>query len=221
MADQQDEHASRRQRATRTIEIKLEVPHFKAVEKASTKSVAVARKAWRKRHIRIIMAACLVVLAGSLTVLLLAQKRTDSPLISGKQLTTTSEISQKALVPQFDTLLPSGSSIEALGGWTRVSPPDRNAVFAYSDAIRDNRIIISQQPLPDDFLGNIDGKVEELAQSYKATEKLTANGMVVYIGTSAKGPQSVIFTKNNLLVLIKSSVKLSNDDWVGYVNSLQ
>ena len=218
-SNEKSEHASRSTRATRTIEIKLEVPQFKTVEKVSATSATLARKAWRKRYMRIVMAIMLVAIAAALTVLLLNQKRPAG--VTGTKLTTTSEADQRAQVPQFDTLLPASKTIESLGGWTRVSPPDRNAVFAYSDGIRDNRIIISQQPLPDTFFEDTEGQMEALAQSYKATEKLTVNNLIVYIGTSAKGPQSVIFTKSGLLVLIKSSVKLSNDDWVGYVSSLQ
>jgi hypothetical protein len=123
--------------------------------------------------------------------------------------------------PDYDTILPSDKTIEQLGGWTRVSPPDRNPVFAYIDIIGKTQINVSQQPLPEGFEIESDGHLEQLAAGYKANQKITAGSTPVYIGTSAKGPQSVIFSKSNLLILIKSTVKISNDKWTTYINSLQ
>lgn len=120
----------------------------------------------------------------------------------------------------YDTVLPAGKTIETLGGWTRVSPPNRNPVFAYADTIGNTPISVSQQPLPDDLKGDTPRKVEELAQWFKADQRLTIGDTKVYIGTSAKGPQSVIFVKDDLLILIKSSVALSNDQWTAYITSL-
>lgn len=218
-SDSQSNRPHHSPRPTRTIEIKLEVPQFEKIEKVSAKSAALARIAWSKRHWRVIMAAGLAITAAIITISVLSQQRPTE--VTGKKLTTVSEADRKAQVPQFDAILPSGKTIESLGGWTRVSPVDRNAVFAYTDVIRDNRIVISQQPLPEEFIEDTEGQVEALAQNDKATEKVTIGGQTIYIKTSAKGPQSIIFTKKNLLVLITSSVKLSNDDWIGYVNSLQ
>lgn len=123
--------------------------------------------------------------------------------------------------PDYDTILPSDKTIEQLGGWTRVSPPDRNPVFAYIDTIGKTQINVSEQPLPEGFEIESDGHLEQLAAGFKANEKITAGSTPVYIGTSAKGPQSVIFSKSNLLILIKSTVKISNEKWTTYVNSLQ
>ena len=123
--------------------------------------------------------------------------------------------------PDYATVLPEGKSIDDLGGWTRVSPSDRNAVFAYVDSIGEVQINVSQQPLPDAFDGDVDNQIAYLAKGYHADVKIDADGTDVYVGTSAKGPQSVIFTKNNLLILIKSSAKISTDDWAAYVSSMK
>jgi hypothetical protein len=123
--------------------------------------------------------------------------------------------------PNYKTVLPRGKDINALGGWMRVSPPDHNPVFAYTDKIGSAAIAVSQQPLPDDFKTDTDAQVAQLAANFKASQKVTLNnGTAIYIGTSTKGPQSVIFTKDNLLILVKSDVKIENDQWVQYVNSL-
>ena len=127
--------------------------------------------------------------------------------------------------PDYTTLLPEGKTVESLGGWTRVSPPDRNPVFAYLDTLDGKPINVSQQPLPpelkDDKGRQDDSQITQLSQGYNANDKVIAGRTTIYIGTSAKGPQSIIFGKNNLLILIKSSVSLTNDQWIGYVNSLK
>lgn len=116
--------------------------------------------------------------------------------------------------PEYTTVLPKTSTIEELGGWTKVSPEGNDPVFAYADTIGDVSISVSQQPIPKPF------QIEETAKNFNATEELESNGTKVYLGTSAKGPQSVIFVKNNLLILIKSQSTISNQSWIDYVSSL-
>lgn len=123
--------------------------------------------------------------------------------------------------PDYKTVLPAGKTIQDLGGWTLVSPPDRDPAFAYIDTIGSTQINVSQQLLPDTLKPDTAKKVEDLAKSFGATEKVTVGDTVVYIGTSEKGPQSVILHKNNLLILIKSSVRIDSNEWAKYVNSLQ
>jgi len=122
--------------------------------------------------------------------------------------------------PKFKTILPAGKTIQSLGGWTRVSPSSADPVFAFVDYIGKSPINLSQQPLPDSFKTDTDQQVADLASDFNASEKITVGSINVYIGTSVKGPQSVIFAKNNLLILIKSSVKINNDKWAEYINNL-
>ena len=123
--------------------------------------------------------------------------------------------------PTYKTLLPSGKTIKELGGWTRVSPSNVAPAYAYVDKIGNVPINVSQQQLPEEFKDDNSDQIETLASDFKATEKITVGNTTVYIGTSAKGPQSIIFNKDNLLILIKSSVQISSDKWAEYINSLQ
>lgn len=118
--------------------------------------------------------------------------------------------------PEYQTVIPKGKNIADLGGWKRVSPPKASPVYAYSDTLDNVSISVSQQPLPPSFNGN----VAELAKKFNATDKVDANGTDVYIGTSAKGPQSTIFTKNGLLILIKSQKSIDDKAWAYYIESL-
>lgn len=122
--------------------------------------------------------------------------------------------------PSYQTILPSDKSIDDLGGWQRVSPPKNEPVYAYADEINGVAITVSQQPLPKSFQKDTDIKVAEVAKNFNATNEIDAGDTKVYLGTSAKGPQSVILTKNNLLILIKSDKKIDGIAWIDYVNSL-
>lgn len=122
--------------------------------------------------------------------------------------------------PAFTTVLPKTKSAQDLGGWKRVSPPNNEPVFAYTDTVAGVAISVSQQPLPETFKSNSDGHINDLAKKFNATNKIDVNGTAVYIGTSAKGPQSVIFAKKSLLILIKSQNKIDDMSWAAYIASL-
>lgn len=130
------------------------------------------------------------------------------------------EINSQAKLPDFHTVLPGTKSINELGGWERISPPEKDPVFAYVDTIGDVPVSISQQPLPASFRNDVNGQVAELAKKFNATTKINAGGTTVYVGTSAKGPQSAILTKNDVLILIKSQSKIDDAAWAEYVKSL-
>ncbi len=123
--------------------------------------------------------------------------------------------------PSYATLLPVGKTATDLGGWTRISPANRDPVYAFVDKIGTVQVTVSEQPLPAKLEVDPATQVAQLAQNFSATDKFTAGGTTAYIGTSAQGPQSVILTKKGLLVLIKSTYTLTNDQWAAYITSLQ
>lgn len=136
-------------------------------------------------------------------------------------ITDTRVLDSEAQKPSYPTILPSGKKIEELGGWGRVSPTDRDPVFAYVDSVDGVRITVSEQPLPEDFKDDVSGSVASLAKQFSATDEVTADKVTFYIGTSIKGPQSVIFSKEGLLILVKSDTKLTHQQWADYIVSLQ
>ena len=121
---------------------------------------------------------------------------------------------------EYQAVLPAGKDISQLGGWKQLSPPGGETVVAYTDAIDGTQISVTQQSLPQSFQNNADEQVAELAKKFNATDKLTAGNAILYVGTSTKGPQSVILTKNNLLITIKSQEKIADASWIKYVTSL-
>jgi hypothetical protein len=128
---------------------------------------------------------------------------------------------QKKVTPSFETVQPSGKTVDQVGGWSLVSPENSAPVYAYADMIDGVKITVSEQMLPGEFKDNTPSKVEELAKKFNATTKLEGDkSQIFYLGTSAKGPQSVILAKNNLLILIKSDKNIADSAWKKYINSL-
>lgn len=201
----------------KTIEIKLSLPSWQEIKRKTATLWRWLLALPRKYQIALVLG--LVLFAFGMNRLFAASLGPPPQPVAtkpAKALTLTRG------TPKFNTVLPAGKSINALGGWVRISPPDHNAVYAFIDHIHDVQISVSEQPLPKKFETNTVDKVTELADNFNATEKVTAaDGTVVHIGTSGKGPQSIILTKNKLLILIKSTAPLTSTQWVNYVSALK
>jgi hypothetical protein len=133
---------------------------------------------------------------------------------------TTSPPKPDPNTPSFHAVLPKGKTAASLGGWQKLTPPSGETIYVFVDTLNGIALNVSQQELPESFKADTSTKIAELAKSYNATSTFDAGSTKVYIGTSAQGPQSVIFTKNGLLVLIKSQKQISNQDWATYIQSL-
>lgn len=144
----------------------------------------------------------------------------DSASVNGVSIKEL-QASKQTSKPDYKTVLPNGNSIEAYGAWVRVSPPDKNAVYAYADKLNGVLINVSEQPLPSTFRADTYSSLLELAKQYSANTTLQAGATTAYIGTSAKGPQSVLFVKEDLLIMIKSASRIPNEKWQEYIQSLR
>lgn len=214
-----------RTKSPRPIEInislpeKIILPKLPKIPKLSLRKVLSSLKRI-PRKVYLFGGIILVLLVATWATLLVMDKlRKNGSITYTANGTAVTELNKEQ--PEYDTVLPESKNITELGGWTRVSPSDRNAVFAYVDTIGTVQINVSEQPLPEAFDGDVENQIAYLAKGYHADVKIDAGGTAVYIGTSAKGPQSVIFTKNNLLILIKASAKIDNDSWAAYITTLK
>lgn len=117
----------------------------------------------------------------------------------------------------FTTLHPSDSTTNP----SEQKYDAQKKVVSYTDSIGGVDITISQQQLPGGFQDNTDDKVKKLAQDFSANEVISTANPTAYLGTSIKGPQTVIFTKNGLLIFIQSTKKIDNHDWATYITSLK
>lgn len=138
----------------------------------------------------------------------------------GVYLAHPSRADEVSNLPNFEPVLPTGKTIKDFGGWQKLTSPNGDAFYVFVDTINGVNVNVSQQILPGKFKGDENNKMIELARAYKANIKLDADGTRVYIGTSAKGPQSVLFTKKGVLVLMKSWSTIPDAEWVAYIKSL-
>lgn len=122
--------------------------------------------------------------------------------------------------PPFSTVVPKNTTIEKLGGWQQLTPPDGTPVYVYTDTVNGVPVSVSQQALPATFKSDRQAKLTEVAKGYNATTQLIAGDVKAYIGTSARGPQSVLFIKENVLVLIKSRENIPTESWIAYIELL-
>ncbi len=196
----------------KTFEIRITIPRLPTRQKVTQKLSSISRGTLSKLGI---ISAVIIILSSA--------NHLNVKHSTGDKTTKVAPPAQGLVkgTPKYATVLPAGKNIRALGGWTRVSPPNRDPVFAYVDKIGGVQIDVSEQPLPANFRNETDKHVTQLAQEFGANEKLTAGGTTAYLGTSAKGPQSVILSKNDLLILVKSTSPIPNDQWTAYLASLQ
>lgn len=168
-----------------------------------------ARRLVRKRRLLrrgIIVLICLI----------LATAAPLGYLLTVRPHTTTQH--EAPTVSHYQTVLPKDHAISELGGWA--SPPDSPPVFTYTDEVGGATLHVSEQQLPASFKANPNSSVAQMATQFGATDKVNAGTITVYIGTSVKGPQSVIFLKNNLLILIRTDKTISNSAWQSYATNL-
>jgi len=133
----------------------------------------------------------------------------------------SSKADETNVAPNFEPVLPQGKTIDSLGGWQKLNSPSGDVFYVFVDTVSGVTVNVSQQQLPGKFKGDLTNKMTELSRAYNANNKLDADGVRVYVGTSAKGPQSVLFSKNGLLVLMKSWATLPDSAWIAYVKSFQ
>ncbi len=164
------------------------------------------------------------VLIGLIGLIILASKPAPESEVFIPEPTNESSTEEVVLpkgTPSYKTILPAGRTISYYGGWTRVSPEGRNTVYAYPDSIDGVPVSVSQQPIPDNFQDAPAESVKDLAASFQANEKITADNTTVYLSTLNNGSQMIIFTKDDVLVFIRSEQVVTNQSWVAYINSLE
>ena len=123
--------------------------------------------------------------------------------------------------PEFSTVLPQGKTAKDLGGFAKVSPPGAPSAYAYKDKIGAVDILVTQQLLPESMKAEPGASVEKIAIGYNANFSVKTEKSQFFIGTSEGGEQSVIAYTKTLLILIKSSGKITNDRWQEYIEDLK
>lgn len=133
---------------------------------------------------------------------------TKKPEVQGKTVATK---------PDFSTLKPTTRDNQA----TETKYDSTKKVASYNDVLKDVPITVSQQPLPAKFAKDPTSEVANLAKEINANDKISTSDATAYAGVSIKGPQTVVFTKNDLLVFIIADKKIDQLAWADYIEKMQ
>jgi hypothetical protein len=120
--------------------------------------------------------------------------------------------------PNFTPLAPENP---ASGGTSQTRYDGTHNVYSFSDTLNNTAIIVSQQPIPANF-NSAAAAVTKVAASLDATEPVPISSGTAMVATDTKAnSQTVVFTKDNLLVFIQSPFTHSSAEWEAYINGLK
>ena len=125
------------------------------------------------------------------------------------------DLSRESL--DFALLYPS-SSDASLYSVAKVSPDGTAPAYAFLDRFTADGTVfrVTQQQVPSSF------DLNQAAEDFQATNVIQVDDSKIYHGYSEKGRiQSLLFVKEDLLVLIRSSERFSDDQWAAYYLSLE
>ena len=116
----------------------------------------------------------------------------------------------------FDTLNPDGDAPDT-------TYDSEVGVSIYKDVIGGVEATVSQQVIPENLKDN-PSEMQKLALSL--SDKVSSNRYetekgIIYIATTTKNTNIVIFGYNDLLVFIRSTALVDDQTWIDYVNGLK
>lgn len=197
----------------KTVSINITVPKIKGVTRESVARFTrglYARVPERFKTRKTAVATGCLALAGVMVV--------GALMFTGNKEDSKGVLSDSTQNADFEYSLPRGDKTQADG---EVRFDAVKKVVNYRDSIGGVPIVVSQQQLPSDFQNDTGDKLKKLAEGFAANEQITTANPTAYLGTSEKGPQTVIFSKKGLLVFIQSTKKIDNHDWAEYITNLQ
>lgn len=176
------------------------------------RNISMAVTSWNVRLPKKAWAAFGLVIVGlGASGAILSMSSTKPALVRTEALEVKPEIK-----PEFKAAMPA----EAKSPTDLKYDADKK-VINYADKIDGVAITVSQQQLPAGFKENPAESVRKLAEQFSANDKLTVGEYTIYVGTSEKGPQSVVTYKGNLLIFLTSQSKISNTSWGDYISKLK
>jgi hypothetical protein len=189
---------------------------FSMLVKSNTYKKIVKKLSSSSKKEKTVWAIVIVILAISFASYRVLINNTDSDGI--KSSNGNNLLKLKRGTPAFSALIPNGKNIKDLDA--RINDGGQ-PLFFFSDKIAQSTITVSQQPLPESFKNNTAGQIEILAKNSGANDIITVGEVTVYIARPPEGLENIIFTKNGLLIYIKTSARLTNEQWSIYISSLQ
>lgn len=201
--------------APKKVEVKLNItlPHLSKYKKKIKGFFREILNLPRKITVSLAALAVLLVLVAGINKL---NNKQDVSSDTGGAATGTAA---NAVKPEFNSLVPEGkdSDFEA----SKVRYDSEKKVASFEDTIIGVGITLSQQQLPENFKSDPEAEVQKIAENFGAREVIYAGEVKAFSGVSAKGPQTVIFSKHDLLIFIKSNEKLDKDGLIQYIIDLK
>lgn len=136
--------------------------------------------------------------------------------VAGTSKTTASDVPEPTSDPQFEIVKPQGRDLPK----EKIAYDSKRNFAKYEDDINGTPITVSQQPLPESFKADPAGGVAKLARDFGATEELVTEDTKMYYGIDEKGPQTLIFTKNGVLIFIATSKEVEKLSLQVYAGNL-
>jgi len=208
-------------RAHRYGEVKAEslkkLGQYKSKFTKSLPSKTKTTKKWVLNHKRSsagvgVLAVILVIFVGFTTF-----KSSNTATLGDSTIDTAISKDLPVEKPVFSMLFPGGKS-ETDFDVKRTNPEGSAPSYTYLDTLAESDIKfqVTQQKIPDNF------SLEKTASDFQATDIIQIDDNQIYHGLSDKTKvQSLILVKKERLVLISSPQKFTDDQWAGYILSLQ
>ena len=166
----------------------------------------------RKKTTALIVGLSLIVVTG---IVYWTGQRTDEEPLDIRPETVVEELPKEK--PAFDLAYPVGRQEEAYDV-VRISPEGAEPSYAYLDRFTDEGAIfrVTQQKIPANF------SLAKTAEDFQATNVIQVDSTTVYHGYSEKGGvQSLLVEKNELLILIRSPERFTDDTWASYIAAMK
>ncbi len=180
------------------------------------------RQAQSRRKGIAVGSVAVIAIAGLITGgLLLTRDSPEAPQSlgvssNGNQQITAPELSDED--PSFELLYREPYSKEDYRV-VRSSPEGNAPAYTFIDRVDQTEVRITQQQVAD--IEGFSG-IGEAAENFQATDVIQVDGATIYHGVNERsGVQSLITTKNGILILISSPRQLPDEVWVGYISSLR
>lgn len=157
-------------------------------------------------------AACLVIVSSFTAIRAFTGK-------DNKGVEVDTAVLGQSASPEYQPVLPNGGEDSTTSKKVLYDPGKKMA--SYTDTINGIPITVSQQPLPEQFNDDPDAGVRKLAENFSANTVIKAGGLTGYLGTSAKGPQSMVLKKRSMLIFIFSDKTIPTEAWGQYIASLE
>ena len=204
------------------VNIKLALPriNYKRLQKrlTSTKSkIATSRRKFNAKWALGLAAIPLtVVIIVVINAIFFKDEFKDSTVSGSNVVQDENGVTPPTTDPKFDFVQPEGRPIEK----SKIAYDSVRNFAKYDDEINGIPITVSQQPMPSQYKNDLIGGAKKIAGDFGATEELSVDGQLMYLGKDEKGPMTLILTKNEILIFILTSKQIDKNGLMVYASNL-